>query len=325
MHPNLMKQFEMPSTNITSILAEMCQCNFFQLKFISNSHATGFVHINVIINNLTATLSLKIQILVNQSYLWETHDVIPTLLIFQRIKALNEVTALTWKHSKMFDSLTLIIGKVLVLSNLNIFKFITQKEEARTNNCQTLSLQRGDLLEVPRTLFIHFGIYLGDNKVAHLMPDILPAFTSDKCQIKKVVTNKRLLWGVISKNATIRVDTVEDFAYGSNILVNDMDNTMKRPPLPNEEVARRAEKLIGVIPYSLLWNNCEHFVTFCRYSSPISLQTDKFCEALKSIVRDQRSVLLAALLGMMSIACLGLAPSTTLPSILVPFVLWMAG
>ncbi|XP_023655265.1 lecithin retinol acyltransferase a [Paramormyrops kingsleyae] len=225
----------------------------------------------------------------------------------------------------MFDSLTFIIGKVLVLSNLNIFKFITQKEEARTNNCQTLSLQRGDLLEVPRTLFIHFGIYLGDNKVAHLMPDILPVFTSDKCQIKKVVTNKRLLWGVISKNATIRVDTVEDFAYGSNILVNDMDNTMKRSPLPNEEVARRAEKLIGVIPYSLLWNNCEHFVTYCRYSSPISLQTDKFCEGLKSIVRDQRSVLLATLLGMMSIACLGLAPSTTLPSILVPFALWMAG
>lgn len=233
------------------------------------------LYTNVIIKKLTAKLSLKILTLVNQSYLWETHDVIPTLLIFQRIKALNEVAALTWKHSKMFDSLTFIIGKVLVLSNLNIFKFITQKEEPRTNNCQTLSLQRGDLLEVPRTLFIHFGIYLGDNKVAHLMPDILPVFTSDKCQIKKVVTNKRLLWGVISKNATIRVDTVEDFAYGSNILVNDMDNTMKRPPLPNEEVARRAENLIGVIPYSLLWNNCEHFVTYCRYSSPISLQTDK--------------------------------------------------
>lgn len=53
--------------------------------------------------------------------------------------------------------------------------------------------------------------------------------------------------------------------------------------------------------------------------------TLQFCEGLKSIVRDQRSVLLAALLGMMSIACLGLAPSTTLPSILVPFALWMAG
>lgn len=136
-------------------------------------------------------------------------------------------------------------------------------------------LQRGDLLEVPRTLFVHFGIYLGENRVAHLMPDILPALTDDRRQIQRVVTNKRLILGVVTKTASIRVDTVEDFAYGGSILVNHMDRLFKDRLLGSEEAARRAEKLVGATAYSLLWNNCEHFVTYCRYGAPVSLQTDK--------------------------------------------------
>lgn len=139
----------------------------------------------------------------------------------------------------------------------------------------TSCFKRGDLLEVPRTLFIHFGIYLGENRVAHLMPDILPAFTGDRRQIQQVVTNKRLILGVITKTASIRVDTVEDFAYGGSILVNHMDRLFQDQVLGSEEAARRAEKLVGATAYSLLWNNCEHFVTYCRYGAPVSFQTDK--------------------------------------------------
>ncbi|XP_062430759.1 lecithin retinol acyltransferase [Rhea pennata] len=189
----------------------------------------------------------------------------------------------------------------------------------------TSCFKRGDLLEVPRTLFIHFGIYLGDNRVAHLMPDILPAFTDDRRQIQQVVTNKRLILGVIAKMASIRVDTVEDFAYGGSILVNHMDRLFKDQLLGSEEAARRAEKLVGATAYSLLWNNCEHFVTYCRYGAAVSFQTDKFCETVKMIIRDQRSVLASVLVGLASIVCLGLAPSTTLPTIFIPFFLWMAG
>ncbi|KAJ8269529.1 hypothetical protein COCON_G00121360 [Conger conger] len=225
----------------------------------------------------------------------------------------------------MLDSLTYLLEKIFLLANFSLFNIISSEEDKCTDYCEGLSLQRGDLLEVPRTLFIHFGIYLGENKVAHLMPDIMPVITNDKCQIQKMVTNKRLILGVLSKNATIRVDTVEDFAFGSKIILNIMDNTLKMQPLPNEEIARRAEKLIGVIPYSLLWNNCEHFVTYCRYGSPVSLQTDKFCETLKSVIRDQRSILLTGFLGMLSIAYLGMAPCTAIPTVFIPFVLWMVG
>ncbi|MBN3316222.1 LRAT acyltransferase, partial [Atractosteus spatula] len=226
---------------------------------------------------------------------------------------------------KMLDSLTFLFEKIFLLTNFNVFNVISTDGEKCPNHCDGSSFKRGDLLEVPRTLFIHFGIYLGDNKVAHLMPDIMPVLTTDKCQIQKVVTNKRLLLGVLSKIASIRVDTVEDFAYGSKVIVNQMDIISKKQPLPNEDVALRAEKLVGATPYSLLWNNCEHFVTYCRYGTPVSYQTDKFCEALKMIIRDQRSVLLTALIGMISILYAGLAPSTALLTTLIPFTLWMAG
>ncbi|KAG5260666.1 hypothetical protein AALO_G00295090 [Alosa alosa] len=226
----------------------------------------------------------------------------------------------------MLDSLTYLLERVFMLAHFNIFSLIPSEKEKPEKCCEasTRVLQRGDLLEVPRTLFTHFGIYLGDNKVAHLIPDIMPVLTSDTRQIQKMVTNKRLLLGVLCKKATVRVDSVEDFAYGSPILINSMDHSMKERPLANEEVAGRAEMLIDKVPYSLMWNNCEHFVTYCRYGSAVSLQTEKFLEFLKSIIRDQRSVLLTAFLGLVSIGCVGIAPATTLPALLIPFTLWMA-
>ncbi|XP_055500445.1 lecithin retinol acyltransferase-like [Leucoraja erinacea] len=206
-----------------------------------------------------------------------------------------------------------------------ITRGMASEADSNANYCETWSLKRGDLLEVPRTLFTHYGIYLGDGQVAHLMPDILPVFTEDHKLIQDVVTNQRLILGVISKNASIRVDTVDDFAYGACILVNHMDRLVcKKPALPNEEVARRAEKLVGSTEYSLLWNNCEHFVTHCRYGIAMSIQTDKFCEAVKTIIRDQRSIFVTTALGLAGIFCLGFGPSTTLPTILIPFLLWMA-
>ncbi|XP_029382032.1 lecithin retinol acyltransferase-like [Echeneis naucrates] len=184
--------------------------------------------------------------------------------------------------------------------------------------------RRGDLLEVRRTLFTHFGIYLGDDRVAHLIPDILPVLTADSRQIQEMVTNTRLLLGVLSKRASVRADSVEDFAYGAGILLNAMDRAARRSPLSGEEVARRAERLLGPVSYSLLWNNCEHFVTYCRYGSAQSLQTDQFCEWLKSLIRDQRNVALTALLGLLSMVWFGISCSTALPTLLIPFTLWMA-
>ncbi|EFB18433.1 hypothetical protein PANDA_019159, partial [Ailuropoda melanoleuca] len=226
----------------------------------------------------------------------------------------------------MLEALSLLLEKLLLISSLKLFSPGTSGEDkARNSFYEISSFLRGDVLEVPRTHFTHYGIYLGDNRVAHMMPDILLALTNDKGRTQKVVSNKRLILGVIGRVASIRVDTVEDFAYGADILVNHLDKSLKEKALLNEEVAQRAEKLLGMTTYSLLWNNCEHFVTYCRFGAPISPQADKFCENVKIIIRDQRSVLASAVLGLASIVCLGLASYTALPAIFIPFFLWMAG
>ncbi|XP_014699396.1 lecithin retinol acyltransferase [Equus asinus] len=226
----------------------------------------------------------------------------------------------------MLEAVSLLLEKLLLISNFKLFSWAVQGEDEKRNRiCEINSLLRGDVLEVRRTHVTHFGIYLGDNRVAHMMPDILLALTNDKGLTQKVVSNKRLLLGVICRVASIRVDTVEDFAYGADILVNHLDKALKKKALLNEEVAQRAEKLLGFTPYSLLWNNCEHFVTYCRFGTSISPQADRFCETVKIIIRDQRSVLASAVLGLASVVYLGLASYTALPAIFIPFCLWMVG
>uniref|UniRef100_A0A8D2AZM3 Lecithin retinol acyltransferase n=1 Tax=Sciurus vulgaris TaxID=55149 RepID=A0A8D2AZM3_SCIVU len=226
----------------------------------------------------------------------------------------------------MLEVVSLLLEKLVLISNFRLLSLdIPGEEKGWKKFYEVHCFLRGDVLEVPRTHLTHYGIYLGDNRVAHLMPDILLALTNDKERTQKVVSNKRLILGVIGKVASIRVDTVEDFAYGADILVNHLDQYLRKKALLNEEVARRAEKLLGTTSYSLLWNNCEHFVTYCRYGTAISPQADKFCEILKIIIRDQRSVLASAILGLVSIVCMGLASYITFPAIIIPFCLWMAG
>lgn len=193
----------------------------------------------------------------------------------------------------MFGSLVLLVQKVFQLAYLDLSGILPARSDTppKRTDCGLAELEvrlkRGDLLEVPRTLFVHFGIYLGDGKVAHLMPDILPVLTRNERWICSVVSNKRLLMGVLCRRATVRVDCLEDFVYGAPVVcVNAMDAKLDKQPLANEVVATRAEKLVGDIPYSLMWNNCEHFVTFCRYGTGVCQQTEKVnqnCHSTKHV------------------------------------------
>uniref|UniRef100_A0A3B4B7R0 LRAT domain-containing protein n=1 Tax=Periophthalmus magnuspinnatus TaxID=409849 RepID=A0A3B4B7R0_9GOBI len=187
--------------------------------------------------------------------------------------------------------------------------------------------KRGDLLEVPRTLFIHFGIYLGGGRVAHFIPDIMPVISSDPKKIQKMVTNTRLILGVLLKRGSVRVDSVEDFAYGSEILVNPTDKVCSSlPPLDPEAVALRAERLRGQVPYSLLWFNCEHYVMYCRYGTSMSFQTFQFCKTVRSLVLSRAVAKVTWLLGAGLVLYLqaALSPYTLLLLLLMPFLVWMA-
>lgn len=178
----------------------------------------------------------------------------------------------------MLQLLTFLVQKLSLLSNFKLFEFSWsggENEERPAQRAAPQPFRRGDVLQVPRSIFIHFGIYLGGNKVAHMIPDILPVLTNDRKLISAVITNKRLILGCIYRRATVRVDTLENFAYGASAEISRVYKKKNSHAFRNEDVARRAEKLIGATPYSLLWNNCEHFVTYCKYGSATSRQTDE--------------------------------------------------
>ncbi|XP_057698521.1 lecithin retinol acyltransferase [Corythoichthys intestinalis] len=200
-----------------------------------------------------------------------------------------------------------------------------EKKEEPSSGYEASRFKRGDLLEVPRTLFTHFGIYLGEGRVAHLIPDILPALTRDRAAVGEAVTNRRLILGVVAKVASVRVDSLRDFAYGSPVLVNRTDDVCKQPPLDGERVAERAEKLLGAVAYSLLWYNCEHYVMYCRYGMAISYQTYQFCTTVRKIVCSRTSSYLTALCGAAFLLFLGCAtPAPLLATLLLSFTIWMA-
>ncbi|XP_028329814.1 lecithin retinol acyltransferase-like [Gouania willdenowi] len=218
----------------------------------------------------------------------------------------------------MLDSLTFLLKhKLFLLGDLHPHP----PPPPPPQDPDPLRYRRGDLLEVHRTLFTHFGIYLGEGRVAHLIPDVLPLLRAPRRRVQCAVTNARLLLGVIAKQASVRVDSVEDFAYGARIVRNAMDGAVRGRALPAEEVAVRAERRVGGVCYSLLWNNCEHFVTHCRYGSAQSLQTQQFCDWLRSSLRDRRGM---ALLAVLCVTWLGVSCITPLPAVLLPFFLWMA-
>uniref|UniRef100_A0A7N8Y1M3 Lecithin retinol acyltransferase n=1 Tax=Mastacembelus armatus TaxID=205130 RepID=A0A7N8Y1M3_9TELE len=139
-------------------------------------------------------------------------------------------------------------------------------------------------MEVPRTMFTQFGFYLGDNKVAH--PTSFPCLQT-------------------TRRSLVLCATVRAQAF------------------PNEDVGRRAEKLVGAAR-TVCCGTTVNTVTYCKYGSATSRQTE-FCTSLKSVIRDQRSVTFTGVLGVISVICFGMAPSTTLPTVLIPFALWMAG
>ncbi|KAK7910102.1 hypothetical protein WMY93_014786 [Mugilogobius chulae] len=228
----------------------------------------------------------------------------------------------------MLDTLFFLLERLFLLAHINISlpRLVQVEREhaacTRRDDVSCSRFSRGDLLEVPRTLFTHFGIYMGDGRVAHLIPDALPLVTADPRRVQRMVTNTRLLLGVLSKRASVRLDTVEDFAYGARILLNRVD--AQCAPLRGEESALRAEQLLGPVSYSLLWNNCEHFVMHCRYGHARSLQTEQFCAWLKSVVRDSRTLLVSVLAGILGLVFFETSYSTLVPALLFPFTLWMA-
>lgn len=114
------------------------------------------------------------------------------------------------------------------------------------------SFQKGDILFVNRGLYKHYGIYAGEGIVIHYS-DNNSNFGTD-IRVRKV--------------------SLEDFACGNKIKVCHLD-AKKYTLYSAEETLQSAYSRLGEKNYNLLFNNCEHFVVWCKTGISDSEQVKK--------------------------------------------------
>uniref|UniRef100_A0A8C5R2Z0 LRAT domain-containing protein n=1 Tax=Leptobrachium leishanense TaxID=445787 RepID=A0A8C5R2Z0_9ANUR len=105
----------------------------------------------------------------------------------------------------------------------------------------------GDLLEFPRDRYSHWGVYVGDEKIVHVIAESL------------------VRGSVMKQLVTVVAD-------GNRYRVNNKYDKRCAPRKP-KEIVKSADKEVGnLTDYNLLTNNCEHFATMMRYGKTFSDQ-----------------------------------------------------
>lgn len=74
--------------------------------------------------------------------------------------------------------------------------------------------------------------------------------------------------------------SLEDFHEGREIEIVQQSTVF-----PPEEVVKRASSRLGDNTYHLIFNNCEHFATWCINGKPHSQQVEKFLSTLLRLIR----------------------------------------
>ncbi|WP_410209570.1 lecithin retinol acyltransferase family protein [Aquirhabdus sp.] len=110
------------------------------------------------------------------------------------------------------------------------------------------SVSLGDHVVTPRMGFTHHGIYIGDQRVMHYAGFI------DGFAVK----------------GPVAITSLERFDNGFGFWVQDHDRKFDRA-----ESVERAYSRLGEDDYHILFNNCEHFVSWCISGVHSSAQIKK--------------------------------------------------
>ncbi|WP_226643003.1 lecithin retinol acyltransferase family protein [Mesobacillus subterraneus] len=165
-------------------------------------------------------------------------DILDGLPKKEREKVKTEIKRDTKKLIKEAKQLSPLVGEVMEAGYL-LSETIDNHSRASKDRLSLPDLEypvkkfsRGDHLYVNRWLgldYSHHGLYLGRGNVIHY------------------------------SQFEVRIDSLEDFAQGGNVHLMDSDLIYTI-----ETVIRRAKSKLGEEEYDLLFNNCEHFVNWCR-------------------------------------------------------------
>jgi hypothetical protein len=120
----------------------------------------------------------------------------------------------------------------------------------------------GDVICVDRWcgIYKHYGIYIDDSSVIHYIGELLQK----------------------EDNIKVKETTLEDFVKDSKEIW--IDNNQNRKYNPSETVDRARSQLgNGEGQYHAVFNNCEHFATWCQNGQKKSHQVEKYAFAFTGL------------------------------------------
>ncbi|XP_046337443.2 phospholipase A and acyltransferase 3-like [Haliotis rufescens] len=150
---------------------------------------------------------------------------------------------------------------------------MTSKEVRRHNESVYTDLEVGDLVELKRGMYSHWALFIGNNEVIHLSGedddglgdvDRKHIFTISGVTFDKAIVRRDNFWDVVG----------DDMVYKNN------SKDSKWKPLRPSQIVERALSKVGRVGYNLIFSNCEHFVSWCRYNMERSDQVESYATGL---------------------------------------------
>ncbi|XP_046367375.2 phospholipase A and acyltransferase 3-like [Haliotis rufescens] len=133
---------------------------------------------------------------------------------------------------------------------------MSSREVRRHNQTVLESLEPGDLVQIRCRCYWHWAVYVGDNQVVHL--SVVDGPMGSNIELSCSICGQEFNKGIVRKDGFWEV-VGDGKAYKNN----SKDKTMR--PLEPSEIVERAKSKIGEVGYNVIFKNCEHFATGCRY------------------------------------------------------------
>ena len=127
----------------------------------------------------------------------------------------------------------------------------------------------GDMVRVCLGEVYHFGIYVSDEEIIQFGPPPTTILRKDE-DIEVCVTD------------------IEDFLLGKFLEVAEYDRKEKKKARSAEEIIELARGRIGEKGYSILYNNCEHFVHECVFGEKYWSQTENIRKFWRMKLQNDR-------------------------------------
>jgi HRAS-like suppressor 3 len=159
--------------------------------------------------------------------------------------------------------------------------------------------QLGDLIEVDRTLYSHWALYVGNGRVIHITGE-------DDQDLPD------------TEHAVVKEGFLIEVAGSSYVRVNNKDVPANHRGLTTfdaDTVVANARSMMGSrVPYNFLTKNCEHYLTEWRYGKSWSDQASVAMTAIKALKRDSSSAGHAYLVDSLNTILNGPGPNPPSPT-----------